>query len=179
MKEVSPTVRIRPGSLADASAILEAQAESWAATYRGVLPERVFPRAGDAGAIRFWQGVLMAGDTATRVAEDGTGRILGFASGGGRRDLNLAADAEIYALYLRPAAQGRGLGRRLLQGTARVLRARGARALGLWVLASNGDAIAFYGSLGGACGRRQVSRERGVAFDEIAYVWDPIDRACS
>jgi ribosomal protein S18 acetylase RimI-like enzyme len=178
VSRTAPRDRIRPGRLDDAAAILDAQATSWAATYRGQLPEHVFPKAGNPRAIRFWQEVLMRGDTATRVVEEHGGRLLGFASGGSKRDPNLGARAEIYALYLRPEAQGRGLGRRLLQETAQVLRARGAPTLGLWVLASNAPAKAFYTHLGGVPGRRQVSRERGVEFDEIAYVWDPIDGAC-
>jgi ribosomal protein S18 acetylase RimI-like enzyme len=178
MNEARRPLRIRPGRLEDAAAILDAQAESWAAAYRGLLPAHIFPQAGDPGALRFWRRVLMAGDTATRVAEDATGRVLGFASGGAARAPALGTDVEIYALYLRPAAQGRGLGRRLVRATARVLRGRGGRTLGLWVLAANTDAIGFYTRLGGVPGRRQVSRERGVVFDEIAYVWAPIDRAC-
>jgi ribosomal protein S18 acetylase RimI-like enzyme len=171
--------RLRPGELADAPAILAVQAASWRATYTGLVPERVFPRADDSARLRFWQEVLLHGDTATRVAVDEDGTVVGFVSGGGRRDPSLPADGEIYALYLDPAFQGRGTGRRLFHTAAAVLRGRGAARLGLWVLASNRRAQGFYAHLGGVPQRRQRSVEDGVTFEEIAYLWDPIVRACT
>ncbi len=169
---------IRPGRLEDAASILDVQARSWQATYAGLLPERIFPRAGDPGGIRFWEGLLLRGDTATRVVA-AEGALVGFVSGGPRRDPRLPADGEVYALYLLPDAKRRGLGSRLLRGLAGVLEGRGCVRLGLWVLAGNVGAQAFYAYRGGEAKLRQVSRERGVEFDEIAYVWDPIDRASS
>ena len=170
--------RLRPAGLGDEAAILAVQAASWRATYTGLLPEAVFPRADDAGRLRFWRDVLLTGTTATRVAVTAEGAVTGFVSCGPTRDPNLPADGEIYALYLRPEAQGAGLGRRLFHAAAHILRARGAARLGLWVLAANARAQGFYAHLGGTPGLRQRSVEDGVAFDEIAYVWEPIDRAC-
>jgi ribosomal protein S18 acetylase RimI-like enzyme len=172
------TTRLRPGGLGDEAAILAVQAASWRATYAGLLPETVFPRAEDPARLRFWREVLLTGASATRVAVTSADAIVGFASGGPRRDPNLPAEAEIYALYLHPDACGRGLGRRLLQTTAGVLRGRGAPQLGLWVLAANARAQGFYRHLGGVPQRRQRSVEDGVTFDEVAYVWEPIERAC-
>ena len=168
---------IRPGRFEDAAGILEVQALSWHATYAGLLPKRVFPRVGDRRAIAFWERTLVAGDTATRVLATADGVVHGFASGGWRRSSKLPADGEIYALYLRPEAVGQGFGRRLVNVFSRVLKARGAHELGLWVLATNVRARGFYGHLGAVSRCRQVSYERGVAFDEVAYVWDPIERA--
>jgi GNAT superfamily N-acetyltransferase len=50
-------------------------------------------------------------------------------------------------LYLRPAARGRGLGKLLLAGIARIARDRGCRRLDLWVLHWN-PARAFYERIG-------------------------------
>ncbi|MFP4127058.1 MAG: N-acetyltransferase family protein [Alphaproteobacteria bacterium] len=170
--------RLRPAALGDEAAILAVQAASWRATYAGLLPERVFPRPDDPGRLRFWREVLLTGTTATRVAVGVDGTITGFVSCGSGRDPNLPADGEIYALYLRPETQGAGVGRQLFHAAAHILRARGAARLGLWVLAANARGRGFYAHLGGTprLGRRSV--EDGVAFDEIGYVWEPIDRAC-
>lgn len=169
---------VRPGVLADAAPILAVQAASWRATYTGLLPERVFPRADDPTRLAFWRRVLMDGDTATRVAVEPAGEVVGFVSAGGRRDAALPADGEIYALYLLPAARGRGLGRALFHRAAAVLRSRGARGLGLWVLAANTTARGFYAHLGGVAERRRRGHEAGVTFEEVAYRWAPIARAC-
>lgn len=171
--------RLRPAGLGDEAAILAVQAASWRAAYAGLLPDKVFPRVDDAGRLRFWREVLLTGTTATRVAVGADGAVTGFVSCGSRRDPNLPADGEIYALYLRPEAQGAGVGRRLFHAAAHILRARGSARLGLWVLAANARGRGFYGHLGGTPRVRQRSVEDGVAFDEIAYVWEPIDRACA
>ncbi len=170
--------RLRPAGLGDEAAILAVQAASWRATYTGLLPERVFPRVEDPARLRFWREVLLTGATATRVAVTPEGAIVGFVSCGSRRGATLPADGEIYALYLHPDAQGAGLGRRLFHAAAEILRGRGVARLGLWVLAANARARGFYAHLGGTPRRRQRSVEEGVHFDEIAYVWDPIDGAC-
>jgi ribosomal protein S18 acetylase RimI-like enzyme len=171
--------RLRPAGLGDEAAILAVQAASWRAAYTGLLPAPIFPRAEDPARLRFWREVLLTGTTATRVAVAPDGAVTGFVSCGQRRDPNLPADGEIYALYLRPEAQGAGLGRRLFHAAAHVLRARGAQRLGLWVLAANARGRGFYAHLGGVAQHRQRSVEDGVTFDEVAYVWDPIARACA
>ena len=170
--------RLRPARLGDEAAILAVQAVSWRATYPGLVPERAFPVADDPARLRFWREVLLTGRTATRVAVSADGAITGFVSCGVRREAELPADGEIYALYLRPEAQGAGVGRRLVHAAAQILRGRGSRRLGLWVLAANARARAFYTHLGGTPLRRRESVEAGVTFAEVAYVWDPIDRAC-
>ena len=57
--------------------------------------------------------------------------------------------SEITTLYVLRSAQEMGLGRRLLTDTARVLAARGAVALIIWVLRDNTRARGFYEHLGG------------------------------
>ncbi len=164
----------RPGAVGDAAGILTVQALSWQAAYQGLLPTRAFPKADDPSGVRYWRQILLSGDTATRVAARADGAVVAFASGGWRRDPSLPADSEIYALYVHPDLQGRGLGRRLLKSLGAVFEGRGAQRLGLWVLAANEPGQRFYRRMGGTAKVRQVSRERGVDFDEVAYVWDPI-----
>lgn len=177
MTQLVTKTRLRPALPADAPAILAVQAAGWDATYRGLLPDRVFPTAGDAGGIRWWREALTGGELLTRVAVTSSGKVVGFAAGGARRDPNLPADGEIHGLYVDPDHHRQGVGRRLFTALAHALAARGHRGLGLWVLTANGGAQAFYARLGGAPRVRQVSRERGVDFDETGYVWVPIERA--
>ena len=174
----APVTRLRPATLDDAAAILAVQAASWRATYTGLVPERLFPDADDPARLRFWREILLTGRTATRVACTADGALVGFVSCGPRREPKLAADGEIYALYVRPEAQGAGVGRRLFRAAAHVLRGRGSRHLGLWVLAHNAPARAFYAHLGGVARRRRAGEMDGVRLAEIAYIWAPIARAC-
>jgi ribosomal protein S18 acetylase RimI-like enzyme len=73
------------------------------------------------------------------VAEMG-GKIVGVAV------LALLPDdaGEVVALYVKPACQGRGIGRALWDGSMEVFKERGCVEAQVWVLAQNAPAIRFY-----------------------------------
>lgn len=79
---------------------------------------------------------------------------------------------EIWRLYILRAAQGRGIGRALMDVAARTLEAQGLTPFALWVLAFNAAAHGFYRHLGG----REVGRQTFPLADttalEVAYGWD-------
>ena len=58
------------------------------------------------------------------------------------------AGGEVFAIYVDPACQGLGAGRRLLEAAARQLAEAGFAEASLWVLASNRAARGFYESQG-------------------------------
>tara|TARA_R110002049_G_scaffold23781_6_gene84711 strand:+ start:102953 stop:103417 length:465 start_codon:yes stop_codon:yes gene_type:complete len=76
------------------------------------------------------------------------------------------AGSEIHALYLHPAAQGRGIARRLLQ-EAKATRTH----LGLWSFQANARAARFYRRAGFA----EVTRTNGLRNDQrlpdIRFEW--------
>lgn len=82
------------------------------------------------------------------IAEEG-GEAVGFALFFHNYSTFLARPG-IYLedLYVRPAARGRGTGRRLLAHLARLAKERGCGRLEWWVLDWNEPAIRFYRSLG-------------------------------
>ena len=104
------------------------------------------------------------------VAEDEQGRVVGFASGGPRRDGDPAYASELYAIYLLPTAQGRGSGRRLAQAVARRLEERGMRSMLVWVFATN-PGHRFYEALGGRYLGEQQFELGGTTMTEVAYGW--------
>ncbi len=71
-------------------------------------------------------------------------------------------------------AQGAGVGRALLQASARVLRAEGARSLMLFVLTRNEQARGFYERLGGEAFAEVASHGWGDGLTETAYRWTDI-----
>ena len=126
-------------------------------------------------ARRWTRQLTLAPDAEIVLAAEGREGLVGYCGGqigpveGDRRI------GEVHTLYLLRSVQGGGLGRRLLHALAKVLRARGAGALRLWVLDGNDQACGFYRRLGGvAAGSRPVSGWGG-AFQETAYVWRDID----
>lgn len=164
-----------PAGPADAEALAVAHVTAWRETYRGLLPEPYLARMSlELHARRFASGLLRPRpDEVTLAAADRDG-IVGYAQGGPSRR-RLDGEAEVVTLYLVRAAQGHGLGRRLLTGAAQALAARGARSLMISVLRDNLRARAFYEHLGGVAepGRLEPG-PGGGSHHEVAYVWPEI-----
>lgn len=164
--------RIRAAEPDDARAIAAVHVASWRATYRGLLPDEFLAGLALAPWEAQWARALAVppDERGVWVTTDDTGAVLGFASGGPARGEDAAYPGELYALYLLPAAQGRGLGRRLFDAVAADLARRGFPALLLWVLDGN-PACRFYAHLGGSPLRSQPFTIGGVTRTETAYGW--------
>ncbi len=105
---------VRRARIEDARAITRVHVESWRSTYAGLLPDDVLLRLSDTKhETGWWRHAL--GRIKRRhfvyVAEDETGSVVGFVSGGPSRDRELTATGEIYALYLLDSHHGEGAGR--------------------------------------------------------------------
>ena len=89
-----------------------------------------------------------------------------FATTTGKRGLHLDD------LLVRPHAQGRGIGRKMLGYLARVARERGCARFEWWTLDWNDRAIAFYESVGARnVEHLRVFRLSGEALDRVSRLW--------
>jgi len=156
----------------DAGAIARVHVAAWQHSYRSIIDESFLAALDPADNKMTWVDQLTrAGSDSSivLVAEAQSDGICGFASGGAaRRDWG--ADAELYAIYLMPDRQRRGVGRLLCRELGTQLFADGFESLVVWVLAAN-PARGFYEALGG-----EVIRERDVEIGaqrlrEVAYAW--------
>ncbi len=136
-------VSLRDATPADAWDIAGVHVESWQVGYRGLLPEDVLAGLSVTVRQQWWHGTLSATgprSTLLAVEED---VLLGFAAVGPSRDAERPI-GELYAMYLRPAAWGRGVGT-ALHGAAMIrLRSLGFDRASLWMLAGNERALHFY-----------------------------------
>ena len=110
---------------------------------------------------------------ATLLAEGEAGAV-GYASGAVLAGDGRTADAEVETLYVQRTAQRVGVGRSLLTACARVLRAEGAASLMLFVLTRNEPARRFYERLGGEAFAEVASHGWGEGLTETAYRWPDI-----
>ncbi len=131
-------VTVRPGVSADAEAGARCHVACWREAYGDLVdPAVLVKRTGDlAQRTSRWRDIL-AGATLRWVAVTESGEVVGFAQAGPPRD-DPVRPLELYALYVRTARYGTGLGDRLLAA------AIGDRPAYLWVLAANERAIRFY-----------------------------------
>ncbi len=131
-------VRIRRGAPEDAEAMAHLHLDVWDDAYTGLMPQGILDERRDKVAERVerWHDIFSQ-DNPNWLAEDADG-LVGFSGAGEARDNDMDVDLELYALYVRAAYYGTGVGYALFE------QAVGDRAAYLWVLAGNERAIRFY-----------------------------------
>jgi len=165
-------VRLRAAGPPDAAVVAHVHQESWRTTYTGILPRDVIEQLAGRRSEATWRERLAARRPMETVwlAQDDTGRVLGFANAGPARHRLEGLEAEIYALYVLQDAQRRGVGRALVRECARDFVRHGHFGFYLWVLKAN-RARLFYEALGGAEIAEKSERLGLHSFAEIAYAW--------
>ncbi len=104
------------------------------------------------------------------VAEDGD-RVVGVCYAGPSKEPGYPG-GEVYAIYLLPGAQGKGLGRELFEKALRFLLETGQTPVWVWVIEQNVHARGFYAHLGGRLAGRRSTRlplQGGGRAELLAY----------
>jgi ribosomal protein S18 acetylase RimI-like enzyme len=186
---VTGVVTIRPARPDDAAAVADIWAQTWQATYAGVMPADFL--AGVTGP----QGVTRRTDQLARELADERCRqglivaetagpaetsIVGYARFGPERDADGparplpatpadGAKAELYAIYVRPRVWSTGAGRCLLAEVIERVSALRYGTLSLWVLEANTRARRFYERAGFAVTGESKTEDRFASVAEIRY----------
>ena len=139
---------IRAARVADAPQIAVVHVRSWQGAYRGLLPQAYLDGLDPAQRVGQWERSLAEandGRDGVLVADAG-GTLLGFVAYSPSRDgdADPARVGEIDAIYLRPSAWGKGIGRRLMGAALARLAEAKFDQVTLWVLDSNVRARRFY-----------------------------------
>ena len=121
---------IRAATEADAPAIADIQARAWRWAYSDFIDHDDMPVAEE--RVERWRARIAEGGL--RVFEQ-DGVVVAYAG---------VADDQLAGLYVDPAAQGAGVGGRMLADAEERLRAAGVRRAWLWVFAANAHGRAFY-----------------------------------
>jgi ribosomal protein S18 acetylase RimI-like enzyme len=101
-----------------------------------------------------WEGTLKSADGLVLVAERGglvVGALIGEVENPAEGSDTFAvptSTAHVHDIAVLPEAQGRGVGRALMERFEQELRERGVASYGLEVMAGNDAALAFYATLG-------------------------------
>ncbi len=166
---------IREAHAVDAAAIARVHVDSWRTTYAGILPSDFLASLSYENREQTWSRALSASGrrSSVHVAEDGDGRIVGFASGGPEREGDPAYKGELYAIYVLAQCQRRGIGSRLAGAVVRRLVEQDIDSMLLWVLADN-PSRAFYETLGARRIREKAAKVGGMEVTEVAYGWSSL-----
>lgn len=168
-----PDVRIRRAVADDAAAIASVRVDTWRSAYRGLLPDALLAGLDPTDIRASWRRGLESLDP-TRVAHvaEVSGAVVGFATGGrARANAPPGSNGEVYALYVRDAHQGRGIGRGLLRVSAAGLAERGLVPIVIWTLFNNPASRGFYEALGGEVIGEKREPFDGYELHEVAYGW--------
>jgi ribosomal protein S18 acetylase RimI-like enzyme len=160
---------VRPATEADLPRIAEILVETWRSTFRGKLSDAFLDGMSVEHQEARHRRRMGNPSSVYQVALLG-GIVVGFASGGPDRTERDPCDAEVYALYVAEAHQGRGAGRALVDGLVSSLFGRGHQSLRVWVLRVN-PAIAFYERLGGRQDRTDMIELGGEQVEQVSLVW--------
>ncbi len=166
---------IRKATMEDAQAIAEVHVNSWKATYQNLINEQDLSNTTVEHRQILWETILKLPrkqQPVTVIEEQGV--IVGFISGGKERTDRFGYDGEIFAIYLMPSHQGKGLGKRLLKAFAEEMHELGYRSLLIWVLTNN-PTHQFYLKLGA----EKIDQEQTTigfgTYQETAYGFSTID----
>ncbi|EAU43032.1 hypothetical protein FP2506_09321 [Fulvimarina pelagi HTCC2506] len=160
---------IRYAEEVDASCLDRVHSASWRHAYTGIIPYRSLNAMIARRDSAWWARTINAG-ARVLVCRFG-GSIVGYATLGRNRTRALPVDGEVYELYLEPAFQGVGLGRRLFTAARERLARDGAKGLVVWTLAENDRALAFYRSLGGSDVAQGAEVFGEKTTGKIAFLW--------
>jgi ribosomal protein S18 acetylase RimI-like enzyme len=164
---------IRAATADDTPGMARVHVDTWRTAYRDILPASVLSALSYEVRTERWRENLKqtGSQQFTLVAEDDRGEVVGFAGGGPERDGTPGYDGEIYAVYVLAQHQRLGIGRQLMDVSARHLMDQGFGAAMLWVLEANRRARAFYEALGGQLIGRKTKIVADTPQIEVAYGW--------
>ncbi|MFE2162735.1 GNAT family N-acetyltransferase [Streptomyces lydicus] len=170
----------------DVAGVSAVRVRGWQAAYRGLMPQAYLDAmsvTADAERRRSWFA-RRPPEVADLVAE-AAGEVVGWASVGPARDPDIAPGAEelpaprptageLFALYVTPQLIGTGVGRALMAAGTDRARAKGFRALYLWVVRGNTRARRFYERAGFVPdGAEEAYEVGGRSVPEVRY-WRPL-----
>jgi GNAT superfamily N-acetyltransferase len=139
--------------------------QCWSTAYTGLLPDPTVAAVDHEWASGRWRELLTRGPgcmvTVATVASDGIVGVVRWS-----RDAD--EPGRVDSLYVRPTAQGNGVGRQLLAAATEQLARDGATRAVLWVFEGNAPARLFYAREGWRpTGVRRVEPRFGVPELEL------------
>ncbi len=169
-------IDIRPARVEDARAISQVHIESWRATYPGIVPQDYIDSLDVDVFTERWADRLTTHPEMLIFVAEADQRICGFASGGPARAELPGFPGELYAIYLTPESQSKGIGFHLFWAVAHGLLRDEYSAMYVWVLDEN-PSKNFYRRMGG----RELSSAEielgGRLLKEVSYGWSDLSFA--
>jgi ribosomal protein S18 acetylase RimI-like enzyme len=143
------TLLIRKAQLADAPELAEVHIRTRQHAYRGLLPSDFLARLSIDRRTTQWKEWLTqpSSNLAVFVAIV-DGKVSGFSWVCSARGDDDKSTGELFAIYVMPESQGKGIGSRLIEKGEDYLQSAGFSEMILWVLAKIEPSLRFYENRG-------------------------------
>lgn len=164
-------LKVRNSSVADSEAINALHVACWRVSFEGKIEARALAEL-PVGEWLERRKHALANESRVRLVAELDGKVIGFCDGGAPRDPHYGESGELYALYVDPKVQGKGVGKALLLEMKARLKALGYRRMMVKTLAGNPPARAFYAGLGGEERAGSSFVFGGQSYPEVAFTYD-------
>jgi GNAT superfamily N-acetyltransferase len=161
----------RAATVADCTAVAKVHVRSWRESFAGIVPQSFLDRMSVEDRSKAFEERFSANDYKMYAAEVKEQGIVGFADFGAPRDNIDGYEAELYAIYLLPEFQGRGVGAELFRRGVQDLLKQGVGTMYLLALVVS-PYKSFYEKMGGRVIGKQQKQLDGEVFDVLIYGWD-------
>ncbi|MDV2581808.1 GNAT family N-acetyltransferase [Alkalibacillus haloalkaliphilus] len=166
-------MKIREANISDASGIGKVHVDSWRTTYKGIVPDDFLNNLTYEKREKLWINNISAQDQYIIVAEDESGQIVGFASGG-KRVTNVQENAgDLTSIYILEEFQGQGVGTKLMKDMFAYFREVGYNTIFVEVLKSN-ETKFFYEAFGAVYHEAKTITIQEKELDLLIYKWTEI-----
>ena len=161
---------VRYAKVDDAEAIVKINVEAWKVSYKGLIADSILDeRKVDEKTILSIQQKVLNQEAIVLVYEDK--EVLGFLTAGSARD-EIDIKNELRSIYVRPDAQHKGIGTKLLDRYKQMMK---GRRFYLYTLKNNAKSRGFYEKNGGiVCEEfnRSITIDNEL-IEEVCYVFEP------
>jgi ribosomal protein S18 acetylase RimI-like enzyme len=161
----------REATISDCTAVATVHVRSWRESFAGVVPQSFLDNMSVENRSKAFEERFSLADYKLYVAEGEENGIVGFADFGPPRDSIDGYEAELYAIYLLPEFQGRGVGAELFRRGIEDLVKQGVSTMYLLALGAS-PYKSFYEKMGGRVIAKQQKEIDGDVFDVLVYGWD-------
>ena len=154
-------------------AVATVHVRSWRESFAGLVPQSFLDKMSVEKRTAAFAAGFLDDSYKMYVAENTEGVIVGFADCGESRESIEGYEAELFAIYLVPEYQRRGVGGELFKRVINALVRRGKRSMYLEALEVS-PYRSFYEQMGGQVIERRETEIEGEMFNLLVYGWEDL-----
>jgi GNAT superfamily N-acetyltransferase len=166
-------ISFREATVADCLAVAGVHVKSWQESFAGIVPQNFLDKMSVEKRANAFEKGFSVDSYKMYVAEVAECGVVGFADFGEPREDIDAYEGELYAIYLLPEFQRKGIGERLFNLGVEFFVDSGKSSMYLLALEVS-PYKSFYEKMGGEiAGKKRIELE-GVKYNELVYGWESL-----